>query len=120
MPTVTALDVGLMSITVDGKERGAFHSEGFMEVRPDCTVVLAQACEWPEEIDVKRAEGAKERAEKRLRKPKDEGQVVSSRIAQARALNRIKLADSGWRKLNFKEQAQMGINPETSRNPVKP
>ena len=39
---------------------------GFIEVRKDKVVVLAESAEFPEDIDVDRARAAKERAERRL------------------------------------------------------
>lgn len=40
---------------------------GFLEVRPDRVIVLADAAERAEEIDIARAEEARRRAEERLR-----------------------------------------------------
>ena len=51
-PTVLATEPGILKITADGKTREAFISEGFIEVRPDETVVFSQAVEWPEEINL--------------------------------------------------------------------
>lgn len=66
-------------------------AEGFLEVRPDETIIFTQAAEWPEEIDVKRAERAKERAEERLRQKKSEQEYRRNKIALARAMARISL-----------------------------
>ncbi len=66
-------------------------AEGFIEVRPDETIMFTQAAEWPEEVDVKRAERAKERAEERLRQKKSEDEYRRSKIALARAMARLSL-----------------------------
>lgn len=66
-------------------------AEGFLEVRPDETIMFTQAAEWPEEIDVKRAERARERAEERLRQKKSEEEYRRSKIALARAMTRLSL-----------------------------
>ncbi len=66
-------------------------SEGFIEVRPDETIMFTQTAEWPEEIDVRRAERARERAEERLRQKKSEEEYRRSKIALARAMARISL-----------------------------
>ena len=47
-------------------------SGGFLEVRPDKVTILAQAAEKSEDIDVERAQRAKERAEQRLKEQKVE------------------------------------------------
>lgn len=66
-------------------------AEGFLEVRPDETIMFTQAAEWPEEIDIKRAERAKERAEERLRQRQSEAEYKRSKIALARAMSRLTL-----------------------------
>ena len=63
---------------------------GFMEVRKDKVVILAESAELPEQIDIDRAKAAKERAEKRLAETKQDN--VDFKRAEAslqRALNRI-------------------------------
>lgn len=90
IPMVSALDVGTLVIRADGEnERTAFHSEGFIEVRADGVYVLCQACEWPEEIDEKRALEAERRAEERLaRSAEDTRAFKRNRVALMRALTR--------------------------------
>ncbi len=67
-------------------------AEGFMEVRPDETIIFSQAAEWPEEIDIKRAERAKERAEERIRQKHSEEEYRRNKIALARAMARLSLS----------------------------
>ncbi len=66
-------------------------AEGFIEVRPDETIMFTQSAEWPEEIDIKRAERAKERAEERMRQKQSEQEYRRSKIALARAMARLSL-----------------------------
>ncbi len=66
-------------------------TEGFVEVRPEDTIMFTQAAEWPEEIDVKRAERARERAEERLRQRQSAEEYRRSKIALARAMARLSL-----------------------------
>jgi F-type H+-transporting ATPase subunit epsilon len=91
IPLVIALGVGTLRIKNGDEVLEAFHSEGFMEVRSDATIVLSQACEWPQEIDMRRAEEARARAESRLEQRKNAVSVERSKIALARALTRIKV-----------------------------
>ena len=55
-----------------------------MEVKDNSVKILCDACEWPEEIDLKRAEEAKKRAEERLIN-KDNVDVKRAELALARA-----------------------------------
>ena len=101
-PMAAALSVGRIRIKNGGEVLEAAHSEGFMEVRKDVTLVLAQACEWPYEIDLGRAREAKARAERRMDEHKTSETVAKSRLALTRALTRIKLKsyDSAGKNLN--------------------
>ena len=96
VPMVSALDVGALVIQPDeNTTRTAFHSEGFIEVRPECVYILSQACEWPEEIDEKRAREAEERAKERISHPEEELNLTTmahSRVALMRAMTRRRIA----------------------------
>ena len=50
----------------EGKWRGAFVSDGILEVKADKNVLLVNSAEWPEEIDRERAIAAKQHAEESL------------------------------------------------------
>ena len=94
VPMVSALDVGALIIQPDeNTTRTAFHSEGFIEVRPECVYILSQACEWPEEIDEKRALEADQRAQERLAQERGEDLVTRghSKVALMRAMTRRKI-----------------------------
>jgi F-type H+-transporting ATPase subunit epsilon len=64
---------------------------GFLEVLPDHVTVLAQVSERPEEIDVPRAERAKQRAEERLATAADHD-FERARIAMMKSLIRLQVA----------------------------
>ena len=66
-PLIATIDIGRIRLKFDGEWHDAFNSEGFIEVDRDDTVIFTQACEWPEEIDARRALEAEKRAEERLR-----------------------------------------------------
>ena len=65
IPMTTVLEPGIATITEEGgnKKEAALHT-GFMEILGDRITILAEIAEWPDEIDVARAEAAKERARK--------------------------------------------------------
>ena len=88
---VSAIKVGNMRLKVDGKWKECTTTDGFVEVRPDETIIFSQAVEWPHEIDIRRAQEAKERAEERLRQKKSYQEYMQNQIALARAMVRLRV-----------------------------
>lgn len=64
-PLVVALTPGITKISVDGSDKYAMLTEGFAEISQHLVLVVCNAAEWPEEIDVKRAKEAYDRAYER-------------------------------------------------------
>ncbi|ATW25976.1 F0F1 ATP synthase subunit epsilon [Candidatus Formimonas warabiya] len=91
-PLVTALDVGVVTIKQDGKEKKMAISGGFMEVIQNKVTVLADTAELGEKIDVTRAEEAKDRAERRLTEHAADLDVLRAEMALKRAISRIRAA----------------------------
>ena len=91
MPMVTAFRQGSLRFFADGKWNEVATSAGFVEVRPDETVVLSQALEWPYEIDANRAREAKERAEEALRRAHSRKEYELNKAALARAFARLRV-----------------------------
>ncbi|CAN7147529.1 F0F1 ATP synthase subunit epsilon [Paenibacillus sp. LjRoot153] len=91
IPLVTPLRIAPITVKKAGsKDEVIAVNGGFMEVRKDKVVILAESAELPEQIDIDRARAAKERAEKRLAETKQDN--VDFKRAEAslqRALNRI-------------------------------
>ncbi|MBC7765389.1 MAG: ATP synthase F1 subunit epsilon [Hyphomonadaceae bacterium] len=88
---VTAVTIGEIRIKTPEGERCATISDGFVEIMPDYVIILADSCEWPEEIDVKRALAAKERSEEVLRQKKSRLEYLTHQTAMRRALARLKV-----------------------------
>ena len=65
-PLITELSTGTLSYVAAGETHYLAVAWGFAEVLPDKVTVLAETAERASDIDVSRAEKAKERAEKRL------------------------------------------------------
>ena len=65
---------------------------GFAEVQPDQVTILAQIAERADEIDVARAETAKQRAEERLARPMPDIDFERARIAMMKSLIRLQVA----------------------------
>ncbi|MBQ6104720.1 MAG: ATP synthase F1 subunit epsilon [Lachnospiraceae bacterium] len=88
IPLTAVVAPGILRITEDGKVREATLLDGFVTVLPNEITILSEACEWPEEIDIHRAEEAKIRAERKLAME----QTVRDELALRRALVRMQLA----------------------------
>ena len=65
---VFAVEIGEIRITDEnGKEIMGITGTGFAQIINNRATVLVDTCEYPEEIDIRRAKEAKERAEEQLR-----------------------------------------------------
>lgn len=96
-PLVTCLPTGELKYMVDGVWKYAAISEGFIEVLPDRAVILADSCELPEEIDIKRAEEARERAQEMLRQQQSIREYYETQAALNRAMNRLKISQKHFK-----------------------
>jgi F-type H+-transporting ATPase subunit epsilon len=94
IPLVTPLRISPITVKKQGsKDEIIAVNGGFMEVRKDKVVILAESAELPEHIDIDRAKAAKERAEKRLAETKqDNVDFKRAEAALQRALNRINVS----------------------------
>src|SRR3990172_5783724 len=91
-PLISELKVGELSYRRGRESSHLAVSGGFVEVLPDQVTILAETAEKSDEIDVARAQSAKERAEKRLRSPDPEMDVNRAAVALERALIRLQVA----------------------------
>ena len=91
-PYCAAIGVGQMRVMVNGEFRRAATSGGIIKVSKELTTILVQTCEWADEIDVTRANAAKEAAEERKRAANDAKELALAEAKLARALNRIDTA----------------------------
>lgn len=93
IPFVTALKIGPLVAKMDAGDQVIAVNGGFLEVRKDKVIVLADSAELPDMIDVDRAQAAKTRAEQRLsQQKKDEIDILRAQRALQRALNRLNIA----------------------------
>ena len=97
-PLITMLKPGELLIRKDNEETYMAVSGGFLEVRPEKIIILADACERSEEIDIERAEAAKRRAEERLKTRPPEIDMFRAEAALRRSLVRLKVAERRRRK----------------------
>lgn len=92
-PLMTMLTPGELLVRKGGEEFYLAISGGFLEVRPDRVIILADAAERAEEIDIARAEAAKKRAEERLKHPTPEIDLARAEAALRRSLARLKVVE---------------------------
>ena len=89
VPTTVIIQPGVLVITeADGVRKAALHA-GFAEVLSDKVTILAELIEWPEEIDVERAESAGERARERIAARGDDVDMDRAESALKRSIARI-------------------------------
>ncbi len=97
-PLMTMLQPGDLVIRKGSQEELLTISGGFLEVRPDKVVILADACERAEEIDEARAEAAKQRAQEALKTAATEVDAAAAEASLRRSLARLKAAEKIRRK----------------------
>ena len=92
IPLTTVLAPGIVTIHNGDEEKIAAIHSGFAEILGDKVTFLAELAEWPDEIDIDRAQAAKERAEQRLSNHTAEIDVKRAEFALRKALIRIDVA----------------------------
>lgn len=91
--TIIAVENGVMKIQQeDGDWIEAAVSAGFAQIINNRVLVLVLSAEKPEEIDIRRAQEAKERAEEQLRQKQSLQEYHISQASLSRAMTRIKEA----------------------------
>ncbi len=88
-PLTTTLDYGLLRIKNNEKELVSTLFGGFVDVTPENITILTDSAEWVEDIDVKRAEEAKKRAEERLNSKDSNIDFLRAELALKRANLRL-------------------------------
>jgi F-type H+-transporting ATPase subunit epsilon len=92
------LQPGDILIRKDKEEEFFAISGGFLEVRPDKVIILADACERVDEIDIARAEEAKRRAQETMKSAPLTVDAAAAEAALRRSLARLKVAERKRRK----------------------
>jgi len=91
-PLITELGVGVITYRAGGTTKTLSVAWGFAEVLQDKVTILAETAERPEEIDVARAQQAKERAEQLLKSNDPELDYDNAQDDLQRAETRLKVA----------------------------
>jgi F-type H+-transporting ATPase subunit epsilon len=113
-PLISLLGQGVLRLKRGDQVQEFAIFGGFLQVRPDRVMVLAEMADLDSEIDLERAERARREAERVIEggfvEPAD---LASARAALQRALIRIRLAERGPRRPARAEH-------EAPRHPVPP
>ncbi len=91
IPLMAVVAPGLLKIHEKGEVKKTSLMAGFITIMPDLVTIMAEVAEWPEEIDFKRAEEARTRAERRLSSNDADLDVLRAEMALKRALVRLEL-----------------------------
>ena len=94
VPFLTVLETGEIRIRETDTPQSLAISDGVFEVLRTGVTVLSDTAEWAHEIDIERAETARQRAQEHLA---SRGSMINRERAEAalaRAANRIKIANS--------------------------
>jgi F-type H+-transporting ATPase subunit epsilon len=97
-PLMTMLKPGELLLKKGKEEISLAVTGGFIEVRPDHVIILADAAEHAEEIDAARAEAARKRAQDALTRVKTAEERAAVEGALARAVARLTIADKTRRR----------------------
>jgi F-type H+-transporting ATPase subunit epsilon len=93
-PFVFALKPGPLRVRKpDGSDQYVALGGGFLVVQRERTTVLTRSAERPQDIDVERAQRAKERAELRLQEAAPDIDLSRCQAALQRAIARLKVAE---------------------------
>jgi len=98
-PLLAALDVGQLWYRRGQEKTYVSVAFGVAEVLPDRVIVMCRYAERAEEIDVARAETAKQRAQADLTKPAaDIKDIERARVAMIKAMTRLRVAETARRR----------------------
>ena len=92
IPMTTVIEPGVVIIHEEDRQKVAAIHAGFAEILGDKVTLLAEVAEWPDEIDLKRAEAARDRAEERISVKAETTDLKRAEFALHKALTRINVA----------------------------
>ena len=92
VPYVANLVSSPFRIEIDGTLKEAALSGGFIKVSGEDVIVVTNAIEWADEIDVARAERSRQNAEERMKRHESQKEFDRAEKKLKRALNRLLVA----------------------------
>jgi len=91
-PRSAVLRMGIVRILDGGAERRIAVYGGLAVVKDDTLSIIANEAEWPEEVDLARAEADREHAEQRLHEKADDREILNDQLLLRRALVQIEVS----------------------------
>ena len=91
IPLTAVVAPGVLKIHEAGEVKVAALHSGFITILPETVTIMAEVVEWPDEIDFKRAEDARSRAEHRLASKDANLDVLRAEMALKRAMVRLEM-----------------------------
>ena len=107
-PLMTMLQPGELVVKKGDEESYIAVTGGFMDVRPDKVIILADACERADEIDISRAQEARRRASELMKAPPAEVDLATAEAALRRSMVRLKVAE----KIRRRRGQRRGSQPD--------
>lgn len=107
-PLMTMLQPGELVVKKGDEESYLAVTGGFMEVRPDKVIILADACERADEIDISRAQEARRRASELMEAPSVDVDLAKTEAALRRSMVRLKVAE----KIRRRRGQRRGSQPD--------
>ena len=96
IPLTTVIRTSVFQVEETEKVRELAVHQGFVEIQADQVTVLTESAEWPDEIDMERAQKAYDRAKERLEHPQDGiTDIQRAQIALSKALTRMRVLKKG-------------------------
>ncbi|CAN5885722.1 F0F1 ATP synthase subunit epsilon [soil metagenome] len=92
-PLISTLSAGELRVKKGGREHSMVVFGGFIEVTPTKVIVLTDAAERLDEIDVQRAEESRRRAEEELSKRAGTEDLAAAQASLRRASIRLRTAE---------------------------
>ena len=92
-PLLSELQIGVISYRQESQEEKVFCSWGFVEVLPDRVSILAEAAEFPDQINVEQARAHQMQAEQLLRSDDPDTNYAKALLDLREAQIRLDLAE---------------------------
>ncbi|KRK39763.1 MULTISPECIES: F0F1 ATP synthase subunit epsilon [Levilactobacillus] len=96
VPVISSLEVDEVRVKHDGEEDEIAVNGGFLEFSDNVATIVADSAERQDDIDVGRAESARDRAQAAIKKAQeahDDDTLARAEVALRRAINRINVAN---------------------------
>jgi len=91
-PRSAMLRIGIVRILDGGGERHIAVYGGFAVIKDDVLTIIANEADWPQDVDLTRAQADREHAEQRLLEKTDDMEILNDQLRLRRALVQIEVS----------------------------